>query len=422
MDKLLFKKAMTFVDALRVKIGLNITSSMIALVYSLIAASTKEDGIFSGFVTALNFFLNEKLEKVIDVTTDTLDSFDALFNSGFHHTEVYLGRDGVYAYLARRAQLWVRRKAGLRVPRIIYLVYNSIMRDSLTKEEAIPYLAQFGLTPDNHDGVLYYDTGLSGSIPIKIMEHLGVQYDNSLKKYKMVSFSNDANDDRNIALPIVNKKYRDSYWTESCMRDEFCLLLEYLSKSEDTATGICTNPNGRITHVAVRFTGDTLRIFKVIRKILVQYFYTREKNALNNNTEGYFVKSPFPTTKVDIVVSKHCKLCDNHYHPEQEFEHENKCYDCYSTYCGDDHQVTCNLCGEYHCVNSGSHNDVCAYCGITYCHGEHYTLYCWQHEKYYCTSDWIPEGDCGCAVNIDTSLAAVFAYDWATISKAFKVI
>jgi hypothetical protein len=103
--------------------------------------------------------------------------------------EVFLGRDGVYAYIGRRAQMLARRRAfgldehsDLDMP--AYLVYPRGFRDGLEDETKNFYLRN---TIKNPQAAHYYDTGFTGTIPEDIMRILGVSKDDWDPRIRLLS-------------------------------------------------------------------------------------------------------------------------------------------------------------------------------------------------------------------------------------------
>jgi hypothetical protein len=249
MDKLLFKKALSFVDALRVRFGNMLSTALVYVVYAMAVDQSKnptdwaqwwddfDEAKYRYLGTYLEMcqnWVDAKAEEAVAVVSETLAYFDERFATGHHNTEVYLGRDGVYPYLARRAQLWVRRQRGIQVPRVVYLVFNSEHRSLLPKDVAVEYLAQFGLTADTIKDCVFYDTGYSGSIPVKILTLLGVDSVLHNDHIRLTCYVSDPNHVRNIPL-VETRKFLKNYGTEKKLRTQLCHLLEDMAKTEKTA-------------------------------------------------------------------------------------------------------------------------------------------------------------------------------------------
>ena len=109
--------------------------------------------------------------------------------------EVFLGRDGVYAFVGRQAQIWARRRklgmgngeeGGSLLGFPTYLVYpRGFIRD-LDDEAKKEYLGR--RIPDP-DVAHYFDTGFTGTIPEDIMSVLGVSESEQDRRIRLISAS-----------------------------------------------------------------------------------------------------------------------------------------------------------------------------------------------------------------------------------------
>lgn len=162
-------------------------------------ARKKDDGNYkSGIGNTLERAgtrIYDKLPRVVSQTSrNDIPGYRALFteldtirSSGDPVVEVYLGRDGLWAYLARLGQLAGRKdnephmgryavdRNKLRAPVVKYLVFPSYMRHEPSSPERRDARRQYVHQQiDPSDGqVHYYDTGYVGSVPTAVDKVLG---------------------------------------------------------------------------------------------------------------------------------------------------------------------------------------------------------------------------------------------------------
>lgn len=126
------------------------------------------------------------------------EEFDNLRETGRYPLEVYLGRDGIYAWVGRRAQdISRRRKLGLEGRRQLkergeiveinpqYTVYPRYFRDNLNYETKREFLEQEGISPEADP--LFYDTGYTGTIPEQIMRVMDFSDEDIEKRIRLLS-------------------------------------------------------------------------------------------------------------------------------------------------------------------------------------------------------------------------------------------
>ncbi len=135
--------------------------------------------------------------------------FDEYRAAGRFPQEIYLGRDGIYAWVGRRAQDVARRRSmGLdarvrakETGEVIdikpkYLVYPRYYKDSLNNELRNEILQQEGITPESDP--IFYDTGYVGSIPTQILNLMGYDPREVEGRIKLLSATNPRRRARNL--------------------------------------------------------------------------------------------------------------------------------------------------------------------------------------------------------------------------------
>lgn len=223
--------------------------------------------------------LSHANDKFLDVLQTDIPYYDKLYTEWDakrlgqkDFQEVFLGRDGVYAYIGRRAQLQARKRfLGLEGQRHelempTYLVYPRTFRDSLNPETKSEYLSQNIPSPQ---AAHYYDTGFTGTIPQDIMRVLGVS---------------EADWDERIRLLSASKRDRTVLGLEGSKseRDQVVNTVEYNVKNESTAQGLygdgdVLKPYAQPTTAAERLA------FGLVQQALHRHYYVREMHSLQSS-------------------------------------------------------------------------------------------------------------------------------------------
>lgn len=202
------------------------------------------------------------------------DELDELRVNGRDPLEVYLGRDGIYAYVARRAQdigerrrmSWqerkVRKQAGEEVGlRIKYLVYPRVFRDTVATLAKHEYLIQNGISREADP--IFYDTGFIGTIPEQIMEILGFD---------------DAEIDSRMKLLSAEKSNRKVKSVDDKERTTIVNQIEHNAKPEEVAIGLFKDPaSGKIKPVAQASRPEEQLMYGMVRTAISNYYYTKAK-------------------------------------------------------------------------------------------------------------------------------------------------
>lgn len=206
------------------------------------------------------------------------EAFDELRDAPEKPYEVYLGRDGVYAYHGRRAQAVVRKmmddpeqRAKLKdsgelddlAPDYSYFVYNRPMdhasRETATRPILRKYIDEADISPDTNPH--FFDTGFAGSIPYGIMRLMGFSEEEMKGRIHLLNSSLPENE-----IPGVQVSRGD------------VLNIEDNEKSEHSALGIRSDPaTGEIKHVAQAMKPLDQLHFLVAREVLLRHFWITEK-------------------------------------------------------------------------------------------------------------------------------------------------
>ena len=197
--------------------------------------------------------------------------------------EVFLGRDGVYAYVARRAQLYARRRrlgmsshaaGGSLMEFPTYLVYPRGFRDELDDVVKDEYLHP---RIQNPDAAHYYDTGFTGTIPEDIMRVLGVSESDRDNRIRLLS----ASDRPRTVLGLKGDKPE---------RDQIVNTIEYHVKDEESAEGLYRTEDGRLEPYSRPTEPDERLAFRMTQLALSRHYYTRELKSTEPVNLGYEVK------------------------------------------------------------------------------------------------------------------------------------
>ena len=226
----------------------------------------------------------EAFNQVLRVDTKYYDKlfaeWDAKRIGEREFQEVFLGRDGVYAYVARRAQLYARRRrlgmssseaGGPLVEFPEYLVYPRGFRDELDDVVKYEYLRS---RIQNPDAAHYYDTGFTGTIPEDIMRVLRVSKSDRDSRIRLLSTSSRPR----TVLGLKGDKPE---------RDQIVNTIERNVKDENTAEGLYFAEDGRLESYS-RPTSPGERLdFRMVQLALHRHYYTRELKNTEPVNLGY---------------------------------------------------------------------------------------------------------------------------------------
>jgi hypothetical protein len=221
------------------------------------------------------------------------EEFDTLRETGRNPLEVYLGRDGVYAWIGRRAQDAARRrKLGVSgrnklaaTGEVIeirpkYLVYPRYFRDNINYDTKRRFLEQEGISPDADP--LFYDTGFTGTIPEQIM--------------KVMAFEEDEIESRIRLLSAPSPRRRVRGISEDA-REEIINYIEHNAKSEEPAAGLVMDEKtGKIRRIARPTSPEQQFYFALIKQAIERHYWLRERlhhepsEYVNLDSEHYVLR------------------------------------------------------------------------------------------------------------------------------------
>jgi hypothetical protein len=216
---------------------------------------------------------NESFLQVLKVDVPYYDrlftEWDAKRIGQQEFQEVFLGRDGVYAYIGRRAQILARHRRlrlsgvepmGQQLDLPTYLVYMRGFRDGTERTAKSVYLSQH-LNPQ---AAHYYDTGYTGTLPEDIMRVLGIPAAEMDKKIRLLSAVK-----RNHTVLGLKGNHSE--------RDQIVNTIEYNAKDEDSAEGLYQTADSDELQPYAAPTSPAERLqFRLIQMALHRHYYTQE--------------------------------------------------------------------------------------------------------------------------------------------------
>jgi len=235
-----------------------------------------------------------KVHEVDVLLYDRLyEEFDNLREAGRYPLEVFLGRDGIYAWIGRRAQdVARRRKMGLEGRKKLkemgevieihpqYIVYPRYFRDNLNYETKRQFLEQEGISPDADP--LFYDTGYTGTIPEQIMKIMDFEDEDIEKRIRLLS------------APSVHRRVKG---VSENARSEIVEYIEHNAKLEETAEGlIIDEKTGKIRHIARPTNPEEQFYFMMVKQAVERHYWLREKlhhepsGNVNLDSEHYVIR------------------------------------------------------------------------------------------------------------------------------------
>ena len=221
------------------------------------------------------------------------EEFDTLRETGRSPLEVYLGRDGIYAYIGRHSQdVARRRKLGLEGRKKLkemgevveihpqYTVYPRYFRDNLNQETKRQFLEQEGISPDADP--LFYDTGYTGTIPEQIMKVMDFSQEDIEKRIRLLS------------APSVHRRVKG---IPENARSEIIEYIEHNAKTEETAEGlIIDKKTGKIRHIAKPTNPEEQFYFMMVKQAVARHYWLQEKlhhepsGNVNLDSEHYTIR------------------------------------------------------------------------------------------------------------------------------------
>jgi hypothetical protein len=202
------------------------------------------------------------------------EEFDNLRETGRSPLEVFLGRDGIYAYIGRHSQdVARRRKLRLEGRKKLkemgevveihpqYTVYPRYFRDNLNYETKRQFLEQEGISPDADP--LFYDTGYTGTIPEQIMKVMDFTQEDIEGRIRLLS------------APSVHRRVKG---ISENARSEIIEYIEHNAKMEETAEGlIIDEKTGKIRHIARPTNPEEQFYFMMVKQAVARHYWLQEK-------------------------------------------------------------------------------------------------------------------------------------------------
>jgi len=221
------------------------------------------------------------------------EEFDTLRETGRSPLEVYLGRDGIYAYIGRHSQdVARRRKLGLEgrkkskeMGEVVeihpqYTVYPRYFRDNLNQETKRQFLEQEGISPEADP--LFYDTGYTGTIPEQIMKVMDFSQEDIEKRIRLLS------------APHVHRRVKG---IPENARSEIIEYIEHNAKTEETAEGlIIDEKTGKIRHIAKPTNPEEQFYFMMVKQAVARHYWLQEQlhhepsGNVNLDSEHYTIR------------------------------------------------------------------------------------------------------------------------------------
>ena len=256
-----------------------------------------EIGNFSGEIDRIlaeGFRRYIKIHEVDVPLYDKLyEEFDNLRETGRGPLEVYLGRDGIYAYIGRHSQdVARRRKLGLEGRKKLkemgevveihpqYTVYPRYFRDNINQETKRQFLEQEGISPDADP--LFYDTGYTGTIPEQIMKVMDFSQEDIERRIRLLS------------APSVHRRVKG---IPENARSEIIEYIEYNAKTENTAEGLIIDAKtGKIRHIARPTNPEEQFYFMMVKQAVARHYWLQEQlhhepsGNVNLDSEHYTIR------------------------------------------------------------------------------------------------------------------------------------
>ncbi|MCI0597722.1 hypothetical protein L0Y34_01475 [Candidatus Parcubacteria bacterium] len=172
--------------------------------------------------------------------------------------EIYLGRDAVFMYYARRALLWGRGEKSQK--KVVYLNYSTLVKEErFTVEERRRYLRERGITDVSN--AIFVDTGYVGSIPEHILKEVFDIHDREEIDKKILLIS--ANDEKRM----VRKSFRHD-------KTASIAPIEWGPMFTRSATGLYEDKKtGKLQPIAKPSDAGTILGHETIKYLCMRHFY-----------------------------------------------------------------------------------------------------------------------------------------------------
>ncbi len=209
----------------------------------------------SNIETAITKSLEQIYQYHIKYYVQIFTELDERLIKNPNSQEVYLGRDAMFMYQARKAQFIAQ---GLPTNNLVYINYPTNFigyRTSLTKTDKLTYLKDNNII--NIDNVVFIDTGVSGSIPQDIMSNLF--------NIKDADYIND----RILLIKSKVAGRRGKYITDNAS----IYSTESSPKPEHTALGLYKHKSGKIKTYAMQKDVTKILQYDLLRHVIMRHFY-----------------------------------------------------------------------------------------------------------------------------------------------------
>ena len=290
----LIKNIRAFIARLIVQLSNGKISEIEGMVNLLTDGDAESDKIYlqSDLEEGFNRYI-KTLEIDIPLYDKLYEEFDNYRETGRNPLEVYLGRDGIYAWIGRRTQDIARRKKiGLEGRKKMrnkgeiveihpkYLVYPRYFRDNINYQSKRKFLEQERISPEADP--LFYDTGYTGTIPEQIM--------------RVMDFDDQEIDQRIRLLSAQSANRRVKGIPENA-RHDIIEYIEHNAKSEETAEGlIIDKKTGKIRHIAQPTEPKEQFYFMMIKQAIERHYWLKEQlhheptGNINLDSEHYTIR------------------------------------------------------------------------------------------------------------------------------------
>lgn len=190
--------------------------------------------------------------------------------------EIYLGRDGVYAFTGRKAQQqaskWEikdgqrQRKVTGKVKKIEpkYLVFPRKYMTNLSQEAQRAYLEQEGISKDVDPHI--FDTGFKGTIPENILKLIGYEDESLGERIHLISSDIDGREFADMQTIATSRGYN--------LRDRV-IDVEHSPKATKTSRGLYRDENGKIRPIEIASSPRRQLIFETVRQALWRHYWLK---------------------------------------------------------------------------------------------------------------------------------------------------
>lgn len=233
------------------------------------------------------------LQEIISVIENDLPLYDKLFSEldSIRETdkkvELYIGRDGIYAYEGRRAIDTARRrkktkeeKAQRKLLEIHpkYINYNSFIKKNFDEETRVRYLQDQGV--DSSQDLIIFDTGYRGSIPEQILRSIGFSQEEIEKRIKILGtdfyINSNAGYEENLKEKNKIRKRVVRGIPNSIENYNKVSNIEERPKRHLTSSGLYINEQGKLTAIEAPLLNEVSFHYDLIELTIRQYYFNRE--------------------------------------------------------------------------------------------------------------------------------------------------